>query len=164
MTFFKRLRDTSGFSLMELIMVVAVIAILSAVGSVSYTALQQRTRFSQIKGDIDAIAKAAFSDFSGSPTNEWAAMVMPGAAPSFSAGHLSSWPTPPCLGWMYSYDNFFGVPGVQAVRITVRRPDLSSIWSMCLQNYGGNCQGDDGFGGTPPEISTLASRYVTCGE
>ncbi len=164
MTWRSRLRSESGFSFLEIVMVVAIMGIVYGVLGATYDSLKARMRFSHIRGDMDAIAKAAFADFAAHPNNEWAAMVMPGDPPSFVGKNLNRWPTPPCPGWYYSWDNFYGVPSVQAVRITVRRHDLSAIWNLCLQNYEGNCNGDDGFGGTPPAIDLIDSKYVSCGE
>ncbi len=132
----------------------------------SYEVVKGRIRFAQVKYALGVIASAAYHDFTSSPTNDWADTEMPVDAPSFvgPTKSLNKWPQPPCPKWSYSWDNYYGVEDVKAVRITVRRGDLSSIWSFCLQNYGGNCQGDDGYGGSPPEISTTNNKYVYCNE
>jgi prepilin-type N-terminal cleavage/methylation domain-containing protein len=159
------LESSKGFTTIELLLTVTILGILLAIMEVSYDAVKSRVRYAQIKANLDIISQVAYSDFTSNKNNDWAAMVMPGNAPSFvGTNDLPTWPQPPCPGWMYSYDNYFAIPGVSAVRLTVRRADLSSIWSYCLDNYGGNCEGDDGFGGHPPDISSATVKHVYCSE
>lgn len=53
-----RNRRDSGFTIVELLIVVVVIAILAAITIVVYTGIQQRTRLSTIKSEISSAAKA----------------------------------------------------------------------------------------------------------
>lgn len=47
-----------GFTLVELLVVISIIAILSVIGMVVYTGAQQKARDARRRADIDAIAKA----------------------------------------------------------------------------------------------------------
>lgn len=51
-------KTTSGFTIVELLIVIVVIAVLAAISIVAYTGVQQRARDSQRKSDIAQIAKA----------------------------------------------------------------------------------------------------------
>lgn len=54
----KILPNTKGFTLVELLVVVAIIAILAVIGLVIFTGTQKTARDGRRKGDIDAIAQA----------------------------------------------------------------------------------------------------------
>lgn len=63
------LQDKSGFTLVELMVVISIIAILSVVGVTVFTGIQKNARDSRRKSDIDAIAKTLellYSDTKGS--------------------------------------------------------------------------------------------------
>lgn len=51
-------KTTSGFTIVELLIVIVVIAILAAISVIAYTGIQQRGRDSQRESDIATIAKA----------------------------------------------------------------------------------------------------------
>ncbi len=54
----KFLPKSSGFTLIELMVVVAIIAILATIGFTLYSGVQSKARDAKRQGDIDAIAKA----------------------------------------------------------------------------------------------------------
>ena len=51
-------RKSQGFTIVELLIVVVVVAILAAITVVAYSGIQQRTRFSSYQSDISTINKA----------------------------------------------------------------------------------------------------------
>ena len=57
------IRSKSGFTIVELLIVIVVIAILAAISVVTYTGIQQRARDSQRKSDLDYIAKALENNY-----------------------------------------------------------------------------------------------------
>ena len=160
-----RLKSERGWTIIELIIIVAIMSILFSMVGAFYDSLKAKMRYAQLRADFDQIAQAAFNDFTSSTSYDWAPFVAPGDPPSFvTSGLLNKWPRPPCPFWTYSWDNFYGVPGVQAIRLTVRRKDLSAVWSFCLESYKGNCAGPDFWGGSAPEISSVNTKYVYCNE
>jgi prepilin-type N-terminal cleavage/methylation domain-containing protein len=54
----KTYRKQSGFSLLELLVVIGIIGILVGIGTISYTSAQTRARDSRRRGDIEAVGKA----------------------------------------------------------------------------------------------------------
>lgn len=58
----KRTSRHSGFTIIELIVVMVVIGILAGISIISYNGLQERTRDTERKGDVDVIA-AAFENY-----------------------------------------------------------------------------------------------------
>ncbi len=54
----KSLKNPSGFSLVELLVVISIIAILAVMGFVAYSGISARARDTRRIGEIDAIAKA----------------------------------------------------------------------------------------------------------
>jgi prepilin-type N-terminal cleavage/methylation domain-containing protein len=158
-------RSTGGYTLLELMISIAIISILLAIVVASYETFKARIRFSQVRADLDGIVQAAYSDYTSSKDNTWALNVALGAAPSFVGTELRKWPQAPCPGWFYSWENYSAVPAINAVRVTIHRTDATALWSFCMENYGGDCVADDGSG-TPTDIASLpsGSKYIYCSE
>jgi prepilin-type N-terminal cleavage/methylation domain-containing protein len=159
-------QPANGFTLIELILTVAILAILMSIATASYDVFKANVRFSKIKGDMDAIAKSALNDYSTS--NIWAPLSF-GVMPSVWSrnGELSQWPSPPCPGWYYSWEDWsaFGYPVTQ---VTLRRTNNTLLWGYCLDTLGGagSCQvADPIFGGAAvQDIVTLNTHSVYCSE
>ncbi len=54
----KTKNNTSGFTLIELMIVITIIAVLSVIGVTVYTGVQKNARDARRKGDVDSIANA----------------------------------------------------------------------------------------------------------
>lgn len=54
----KTLNNPSGFTLVELLVVISIIAILSVIGITIFTGVQKNARDSKRRGDVEAISKA----------------------------------------------------------------------------------------------------------
>ncbi len=158
-----RRRNSGGWTVIELLIVVAIISILAAIVSVSYQTMVDKAHFSKARADMVTIAQTAYNDYTAN--GSWAPIELPGdLPPTFVSSGLEQWPVPPCPSWSYSWDNFSGFPA-DSIRITLRRPDQSPLWSFCLQTYGANCQSLDVYTGlASTEISTIDTTHFTCAE
>lgn len=93
-----------GFTLIELIVVIALIAILSAVILISYSGAQKRSHDSKRKADLNAIATAAMAYYSSHKSFYGAnGSVDITAEPLVSEGFLSEMPIDPLGNNYYLY-------------------------------------------------------------
>ena len=148
---------------MELLISVTIIAILATIAKVGYEVMVEKAHFSKIEADMKTITETAYSDYTN--TGNWAPIELPGdLPPSFATNGLPAWPLPPCPGWSYSWDNFSGFPA-DSIRITLRRPDMTPLWSSCLQSYGTTCLSLDFYTGLNTiEMSTLDTTHFNCNQ
>ncbi len=95
-------RGSAGFTLVELLIVVAVIGILTAIGVAVYTTMQQSARVAKAQADIRAIATAASSYLAhtGTIPPSLNALTVTVTNPMGQTGgpFLGTIPTPPSVG------------------------------------------------------------------
>lgn len=78
-----------GFTLVELMIVVAIIAVLSVIGVTIFSGIQKDSRDARRKGDIDAIASAMEANYGKTTAGQYA----PLAATFFASGTIPVDPT-----------------------------------------------------------------------
>lgn len=109
--------NPQGFTLVELLVVVSIIAILSVIGVATFTNVQKNARDARRKADIDAIAAAFESTYSN------------GAYSTVQASNFSSGTTPndplndTTNGYVYNTVN----PAATAVEITAGTASIAPI-------------------------------------
>ncbi len=164
-----RLGSTGGWTFLEMMVAMAIMAILAGIASASYAVLQARIRFSQMRANMDAIAMAGYTDYT---TNSAWAPFDTSLPPSFvTSNSLKKWPVAPCPNWSYNWENWSDIAGADiahVIRVTMRN-DLTNtaIWSYCVDNIGGsgNCMFQDPFSThTPMDITAPPQKYVYCSE
>ena len=149
----KNIRNKEGFTLIELLVVIAIIGILSSVVMASLNSARGKARFAQAITTMSSIEKAAILDYDD--YNNFAPDVIPNVATRFVPKYLSAWPTPPCSGWTYDWENW---GGGATIRVSLRRVDGTSIYYYCIDTTG-NCSDGDGA-----NIKTATDKTLTCNE
>jgi prepilin-type N-terminal cleavage/methylation domain-containing protein len=147
--FFKK-----GFTLIELLVVVAIIGLLASIVMASLTSAEGKARYAQALETMHSIEDAAILDYND--YGNYAPDVGPGAPTRFVPKYLSAWPTPPCSGYTYDWEDW---NGGATIKVTLRRADVTPIYYYCIDPTTGTC--NDGNG---TDIKTLASKTLTCSE
>jgi prepilin-type N-terminal cleavage/methylation domain-containing protein len=104
----KFLKFKTGFTLIELLVVIAIIALLASIVLIALGSARSKSRYAKVIGDMSAIDTAAefVVNTTGSYPGDVGGGILP---PEFSAnGLMSAWPTPPCPGWVYDFENWSG--------------------------------------------------------
>ena len=103
----KKMRNQRGFTLVELMIVVAIIGILTAIAFPLYANIQARARVAKAQADIRTLASAAvvYSAHTGGLPNNLDALTSPVVVNGVSAGpFVSPVPSPPTGGgWPANY-------------------------------------------------------------
>lgn len=86
---------THGFTLVELLIVISIIAILSTIGFAVYSGVQAKSRDARRRGDIDAIAKVLEVSYNNTTCGATVSTpYCPVTAGQFTAGVIPSNPSP----------------------------------------------------------------------
>ena len=112
-----------GFTLIELLVVIAIIGMLSSIVLGSLNSARSKSRYARAFSDMREISKAAILDYD--QYENYATDVGQGSGPRFVPGLLSSWPTPPCSGWTYDWENW---NGGTVIRVSMRRANNSTVY------------------------------------
>lgn len=121
-----------GFTIVELLIVIVVIAILAAISIVSYTGIQRRAHISRAMAELTLLAKA--TELYYADNNEYPPDVDRDIPPPllFYTGKAgNSWPNAPWPGSVYDYDYFIGSDGKEAVQVSVRFCPLHGDITTC---------------------------------
>ena len=156
-----RKKLSAGFTLIELLVVIAIIGVLSTIVLSSVNQARGRARFATTYSQLDQIAKAARMHYL--ETQVWAPDTFPAVAPTFVPTYISSWPSPPCSGWTYDWENW-DWPGL-TVRITVRNSNqggtgANGVYYYCLESSVPTCDIGGPVGGV--DIKTVANKSISC--
>lgn len=144
-----------GFTLIELLVVIAIIGVLSSVVLASLNTARAKGNYASIISEMKQIETAAYLDQSSRGT--WAPDVGTATNP-FVPGSIASWPTPPCTGWTYDWENWENLDGSVTIRVTLRRPNVSPVYYYCIYTTG-TCNYGDGY-----PIQDASPNQITCSE
>lgn len=150
----------AGFTLIELLVVIAIIGLLASVVLVSLNGARNKARYTKAVADMKQIGTAAES-YNTSSTTGYPLDVGTNTMPGEISSYLSKWPTPPCSGWTYDWENWVNGSSVY-VRTTLRRPDGSPVYFFCYSQTNATDCGISYGGGA--DIATVANKTITCSE
>ncbi len=122
-----------GFTLIELLVVIAIIGVLSAVVVASMNASRGKARYAKILEDFRSIEMAV--RFAYDADKIYPADVLWNVFPTELAPFLRQWPTPPCSGWTYDYENWSG----GRIYITARNASNDDVVYYCIEDESENC-------------------------
>lgn len=128
----KAIRQFEGFTLVELMIVITVIAILATIAVASYTRIQAGARDARRKGDLRALATALqlyFTEMASYPAN--LATLTPTYIPTVPI------PPVPTLQSAYSYNQGTGVNVGKFSLCAVMETAGASYWVVSTANIGG---------------------------
>lgn len=123
-----------GFTVVELLLVIVVIAILTTITIVAFNGIRERTYMGRAESEMASIAKSIQLYYTFEKSH-WPADVDRNTAPAgltqYMNGDISTWPSGPWPGSTYDYDNFTGSDGNPVVQISVRFCPISGTLSSC---------------------------------
>lgn len=164
-------KNRYGFTLVELIVVMAIISILSGLVFTSLKTARDRARYTAMSMTLEEISTAAHIDFN---TNKvWANDTGPGNASSFVGTTIPVWPTAACPNWTYDWENWSVVGEDPTIRITARNTadagtNANAMFYLCIQSSDTvSCHaGGPAVGGPDTSIdvkrSTPGQRKLVC--
>ena len=134
-----------GFTLVELLVVVAIIAVLSVIGITIFTGVQKNARDARRKADVQSIQKALEAHFNdtncgATTTSPYCAVTAANADNLFAGGSIPAYPVPGPAGGAYTY------PIVASLTYTV---------CATLENATGNYTN----AGTTPSPTNIGTYY-----
>ncbi len=143
----------AGFTLIELLVVIAIIGLLSSVVLGSLNTARSKSRYARAFSDMREIHKAAILDYD--QYENYAPDVGMATGPRFVPSSLRTWPTPPCTGWTYDWENW---SGGDVIRVSLRKVDTSAVYYYCVFTNT-SCAINGGVA-----IESVSSKVLTCNE
>lgn len=150
------MNSSRGFTLIELLVVITIIGILSSVVLASLSSARAKGNYAAVISEMQQLETAAYLAYDSS--SGWPTDVGQGVMPANFG--ISKWPTPPCSGWTYDWENWGGA----TIRITLRRSvgaGNGSVYYHCIytSQAAPGCNYGDGY-----PIEDITPKQITCSE
>lgn len=142
----KTLNNPKGFTLVELLVVITIIAVLSVIGITVFTGFQKNARDAKRRGDIEAISKG----FEANTTTGTATTYAVPLDSWFASGTIPSDPQGTSVGYFWN-------GGAANVKPTA----ISATYVVCakLENNNGNSSTAGASGGTFTAATDAAATH-----
>lgn len=158
-------KSKRGFTLMEILIVVAIIGILSTIVIINVSGAKNKSRYAKVIADMNEIGKAVnlYKVTNFTYPDDLGPNILP---PQLNnSGYLSSWPTPPCPGNGYDYDyqNWLSSLGTH-ISIGFRKYNgapWTNIYYLDLYNFAAGALTDNAWG---TDIKNVPEKVITCKE
>ncbi len=123
-----------GFTIVELLIVIVVIAILATITIIAFTGVQRRAYYNRAISESGAVAKAVglyYADKGTYPAD--VERNIPVAIFDYTGNEEApeEWPNAPWPGSVYDYDNFIGSDGNETVQVSIRFCPVGGPLSAC---------------------------------
>ena len=154
----------TGFTLIEILIVVAIIGILSVFVIINVTNSKYRANYSKTMADMDSISKAVLlfaEQYSRFPDDVSGGLIPDDVG--FS-DYLDRWPTPPCKnGYHYDYENWYhdASPNGGLIGLHYKSPVIAGN-SVNLYSYSIRTFHQALYAG--PSLANKAQKELTCKE
>lgn len=145
-----------GFTLIELLVVISIIGLTASVVLVSVSTARSKSKYTDTISQFKQIESAAELD--NIDFGSYAPDTDRGVAPRFVPGYLPVWPTPPCSGWSYDWDNWHDGG---KIRISLLDADGGQVYFYCVAVFPPYTNCGNGYGTL---ITDVADKMVTCSE
>ena len=122
----------TGFTIVELLIAVVIIAILAGITIVAYNNVQDRSYYNRAQAEMSQIARALalyevdHADYPDDVDRGVPAVIYP-----YLDGSDDDWPDGPWPGSVYDYDNIVGSDGNEVIQISLRFCPISGPLSAC---------------------------------
>lgn len=124
----------SGFTIVELLIVIVVIAVLASIAIVAYTGVQRRAYFNRALSETNAVARAVklyYADKGTYPAD--VERNIPVAIFDYTGNEdaPAHWPQAPWPGSVYDYDYFIGSDSLPVVQVSIRFCPIGGPLNAC---------------------------------
>lgn len=129
----KRGGQNSGFTIVELLIVISVIAILAAIITVAYRGITSRSYEGRAMTELAAISRGVqLYKLSNHKYPDDVERNIPVAIFDFTDSPAASyWPNAPWPGSVYDYDKFVGSDGADVIQVSIRFCPVGGPISAC---------------------------------
>jgi prepilin-type N-terminal cleavage/methylation domain-containing protein len=131
-----------GFTLIELMLVIAIITILALIALPQLGNAIAHAKWCKMYSDMDRIRLAGMQY--NADQGNWATQTNDGVLPTGFSSYLAEWPSPPCKGYTYQWQNWTLWDGSVMIGVSLCNPTAgSNPFNLYIQGGTGSGAGPD---------------------